>query len=107
MDLRIGFIGLGTMGQHMAAHLQRAGYHAIASDILAERLDPILRLGATRGESPRQMAEESDVVITMLPDLPDVKQVALGDDGILQAARPGLVHICIVSARVRQIGAAS
>jgi len=89
MDLRIGFIGLGTMGRHMAAHLMRAGHQVVCSDVVAERVDPLLRLGACHGGSPKQVAESTDVVITMLPDSPDVELVALGEDGIQGGADPG------------------
>lgn len=93
MKMRVGFIGLGTMGYHMAAHLTGAGYDVVGFDIVAERVDRIVTLGALRGASPQKVAEGVDVVITMLPNSPDVELVALGEDGICRAARSGLVYV--------------
>jgi 2-hydroxy-3-oxopropionate reductase len=89
----IGFIGLGIMGQHMSAHLLKAGYKVVAYDILPEHLEKIVVLGAERGASAAEIARRSDVVISMVPDSPDVEKVALGSGGIIEAARPGLIYI--------------
>jgi 2-hydroxy-3-oxopropionate reductase len=89
----IGFIGLGIMGQHMSAHLLKAGYKVVAYDILPGNLEKIAALGAERGAFPADVARRSELVISMVPDSPDVEQVALGSGGIIEAARPGLIYI--------------
>lgn len=89
----IGFIGLGIMGGPMARNLLGAGYPLVVHDISRERVEPLLQLGASDGGTPRQVAEASEVVITMLPDSPEVEQVALGDAGVLSAMRSGSVFV--------------
>jgi 2-hydroxy-3-oxopropionate reductase len=93
MKPRIGFIGVGIMGRHMSAHLLDAGYELVAYDIVSEALDRIVALGAERGESCQDVAARSDVIISMVPDSPDVEKVALGQDGIIEAAKEGHVYI--------------
>ncbi len=90
---RIGFIGLGIMGNPMSLHLLRAGYPLIVLDKVPELQQAVVAAGAQAGASPRQIAEQCDVVITMLPDSPDVDQVALGNDGVLEGLRPGSLFI--------------
>ncbi len=89
----IGFIGLGIMGKPMASNLVRAGYRVIALNRSRGPVDEIVALGATTAATPRDVAAQSDVVITMLPDSPDVEAVALGDDGILAGIRTGALWI--------------
>jgi len=93
MKPRIGFIGLGIMGKYMAAHLLDAGYPVVAYDIVEEKVDRAAGQGAERGSSCRDVAARSDVIISMVPDSPDVEKVALGEDGIIEAAREGHVYI--------------
>ena len=93
MKPKIGFIGLGIMGKHMSAHLLNAGYELIACDIVDEALDRIVALGASKGTSCKDVAARSDVIISMVPDSPDVRKVALGEDGIIEAARDGHIYI--------------
>ena len=93
MKSKIGFIGLGIMGSHMSRNLLEAGYQVIAYNRSQEALDRAVALGAERGNSCQNVAARSDVVITMLPDSLDVEQAALGPDGIIAAAREGLIHI--------------
>jgi 2-hydroxy-3-oxopropionate reductase len=93
MQKTIGFIGLGIMGKHMASHLLKAGYHLVAYDLLPDNLEKIVALGAEQGNSPADVAKRSDLVISMVPDSPDVEKVALGVNGIEAAARPGLIYI--------------
>jgi 2-hydroxy-3-oxopropionate reductase len=90
---KIGFIGVGIMGRYMSAHLMDAGYELIAYDIVAEALDQTVTRGAERGTSCRDVAERSDLIISMVPDSPDVEKVALGADGIIEAAREGHIYI--------------
>jgi len=92
--LRIGFIGLGVMGKPMAKNLLKAGY----SLVVCKHLDPrpvneLVAAGAQEAISPKQVAEMSDIVITMLPDSAEVEEVVLGENGLLKGARKGLVII--------------
>ena len=89
----IGFIGLGIMGKPMARNLIKAGYRLIVHDRVEAPVREIMSLGAQAPGSARQVAALSDVVITMLPDSPDVQDVVLGKDGILEALRPGTIYI--------------
>jgi 2-hydroxy-3-oxopropionate reductase len=93
MTPRIGFIGLGIMGSHMAGHLCKAGYSLVVHDIMEDAVQRLVDQGAARVGSPRDVGAIADVVITMLPDSPEVRAVALGQDGIIAAARSGLIHI--------------
>ncbi len=84
--MRVGFIGLGLMGNHMATNVQKGGHDLVVHDLRAEAAKPHISAGAKWADSPKQVAEMSDVVFTSLPAPPDVESVALGDHGIL----PGL-----------------
>jgi 2-hydroxy-3-oxopropionate reductase len=90
---RIGFIGVGIMGRHMVGHLLAAGYPVTAFDVVPACLERAVADGAGRGTSCQHVAAHSDVVISMVPDSPDVEQVALGAGGIIAAARPGLIYV--------------
>ena len=90
---RIGFIGLGIMGKPMSQHLLKAGYPLTVLDRVPEFQSEIVAAGAKAGASPKNVAEQSDVVITMLPDSPDVEEVALGRSGVLEGLRPGSLFI--------------
>jgi 2-hydroxy-3-oxopropionate reductase len=92
-QLRIGFIGLGLMGKPMAGHLLNAGYPLTVHNRSRAAVDELVAQGAQAADTPREVAANSDVVITMLPDSPDVEAVVIGPDGILAGARPGLIHI--------------
>jgi len=89
----IGFIGLGIMGSPMSLHLLKAGYPLIVLDRVSELQKAIVAAGAQAGASPRRIAEQSDIVITMLPDSPDVEEVVLGKNGVLEGLRPGSLFI--------------
>ncbi len=89
----IGFIGLGIMGRPMARNLLKAGYPLVVHSRSRGPVDEIARAGAKVGGSPRDVAAQSDVLITMLPNSPDVEQVTLGRDGIIEGARSGLVFV--------------
>ena len=89
----IGFIGLGIMGRPMARNLLKAGYPLVVHSRSRGPVDEIARAGAKIGSSPRDVAAQSDVLITMLPNSPDVELVALGRDGIIEGARPGLLFV--------------
>ena len=89
----IGFIGLGIMGRPMARNLLKAGYPLIVHSRSRGPVDEIAKAGAKVGTSPRDVAAQSDVLITMLPNSPDVEQVVLGRDGVIEGARPGLIFL--------------
>ena len=89
----IGFIGLGIMGRPMAKNLVKAGYPLVVHNRSRASVDELVKDGAKAGVSPREVAAQSDVLITMLPNSPDVELVALGKDGIIEGARNGLVFI--------------
>ena len=87
--LRVGFVGLGTMGASMAANLQRAGYRLTVHDLSTAAATEHLANGALWADTPRALAEQSDVVFTSLPEPADVEQVALRADGLLAGLKPG------------------
>ncbi len=89
----IGFIGLGIMGRHMAAHLLRSGYTLVVFDLNSKAVEGAVALGARVADSCCAVAQQTDVVISMVPDSPDVEQVALGETGIVHAARAGLIYV--------------
>jgi hypothetical protein len=81
------------MGKPMTGHLMRAGHQLVVHD--RNPVDELVRDGAERAANPREVAEESDIVITMLPDSPHVREVVSGEDGILAGASSGqLVEAC-------------
>jgi len=87
-DHVIGFIGLGLMGKPMARNLSRAGYALVVHNRSREVVDELTAEGMTGAGSPREVAEQADAVILMLPDTPTVEQVVLGDDGVLAGLPP-------------------
>jgi 2-hydroxy-3-oxopropionate reductase len=93
MKPKIGFIGLGIMGRHMSAHLIEAGYSLYVYDLNPASVAELVGKGATACASCKEIAANSDVVISMVPDSPDVEKVALGEDGIIEAAREGLIYV--------------
>ncbi len=93
MAKRVGFIGLGTMGRPMSTNVLKKGFPLIVYDIVPAAVEQLRELGAEAAASPRALAEQSDFVITSLPNSPDVESVYLGDDGVLAGARPGTILI--------------
>ena len=91
--MKVGFIGLGTMGASMAANLQRAGHSLVVNDLREEAASPHLAAGAGWADTPRLVAASVEVVLTSLPGPPEVEQVALGEDGLLAGMRPGTAFI--------------
>jgi len=91
--MRIGFIGLGIMGKPMAKNLLAAGHQLVVSDHNKTAAEELAELGAERGSTPAEIAGRVDLVITMLPNSPQVREVALGEGGLIEAARPGLVYV--------------
>lgn len=90
---RIGFIGLGVMGKPMAHNLLNAGYSLVVHNRSRGPVDELAKAGASPASSPREVAEKSDVVITMLPDSPEVEEVVLGPDGVAEGVRSGMLYI--------------
>jgi 2-hydroxy-3-oxopropionate reductase len=89
----IAFIGLGIMGGPMAAHLVRAGHDVAGVNRSRPAVERLIAAGGRDGGTVAEAVAEADIVLTMLPDSPDVQAVALGDDGIYAAAKPGTLHI--------------
>ena len=90
---KIGFIGLGIMGNPMAKNLLKAGYSLTVYDIVPEKIDDVVKAGAQAGSSNKDVAQKSDIVITMLPNSPEVKEAVLGADGVLDGAKPGAILV--------------
>jgi len=91
--MKIGFIGLGIMGKPMCMNLMKAGYQLVVLDRNLEAVAELAAAGAETAATAREVAERTDTVITMLPNSPQVKDVVLGENGIIEAARPGLTVI--------------
>jgi len=107
----IAFIGLGVMGAPMATNLVRADYDVVGFNRSREPIDQLVEAGGRGAESLADAVSGADVVITMVPDSPDVEDAALGEDGIYASAKPGSLHIdCStispeVAARLAELGA--
>jgi 2-hydroxy-3-oxopropionate reductase len=85
----IGFIGLGIMGAPMCHNLLKAGHKVVVHNRSSASADRMVELGAMRGESSRDVAERSNIVITMMPDGPEIEEAILGTHGVLEGAKPG------------------
>ena len=90
--MKVGFIGLGTMGASMASNVQKGGHALIVHDVRAEAAKPHLAAGAVWAATPRQVAEASEVVLTSLPGPTEVEAVALGADGLLAGMSTGKAY---------------
>ena len=93
MGDRIGFIGLGIMGRPMARHLVDAGYEVTAWNRTQSKASELVEAGARLGSSPRDVASRSDLTITIVADTPDVRQVILGSEGVVEGTRRGSVVV--------------
>ncbi|ONF79200.1 2-hydroxy-3-oxopropionate reductase [Salmonella enterica subsp. enterica serovar Typhimurium] len=91
--MKVGFIGLGIMGKPMSKNLLKAGYSLVVSDRNPEAIADVIAAGAETASTAKAIAEQCDVIITMLPNSPHVKEVALGENGIIEGAKPGTVLI--------------
>ncbi len=91
--MRIGFIGLGIMGNPMAKNLLKAGHTLVVYDILDAPVQELVAAGATAGLSPKDVASRNDLIITMLPNSPHVKKAVLGEGGVIEGAKPGSVLV--------------
>lgn len=90
--MKVGFIGLGTMGRHMAANLQAAGYELVVTEVRREAAAPHLAAGAVWADTPAQVAAAAEVVFTSLPGPAEMEAVALGDAGLIHGLRPGTAY---------------
>lgn len=90
--MNIGFIGIGIMGRPMAKNLIKAGYTLTVYDKYA-KVDDLVALGAKAGTSNKDVASQCDVIITMLPNSPHVKEAVLGAEGVLEGAKPGSILV--------------
>jgi 2-hydroxy-3-oxopropionate reductase len=90
---RIGFIGLGIMGKPMAKNLLKAGHSLVVYDIVPAGADEVVAAGAARGSSPKDVAGQTEIVITMVPDGPEVEQAVLGSNGVLEGAKKGTIVV--------------
>jgi len=91
--LRVGFIGLGIMGRSMARNVYNAGFPVTVWNRTPSKMEEARAWGAATADSPRAVAEASDVVITIVGDTPDVREVVEGPGGVLEGARPGLIYV--------------
>jgi 2-hydroxy-3-oxopropionate reductase len=91
--MNVGFIGLGVMGKPMAGHLVDAGHEVVVFNRSRAKVEELETHGAVGALGPAQVGEKSDVVITMLPDSPDVEHVLFGTEGVVSTLRPGSLVI--------------
>jgi len=91
--MKLGFIGLGIMGKPMSKNLVKAGHELVVCDFNASSVEELVALGATSAKNGAEVAAQCDVIITMLPNSPHVRTVALGENGILDAAKEGTILI--------------
>jgi 3-hydroxyisobutyrate dehydrogenase len=92
-ETRVGFIGLGIMGRPMAKNLLKAGFPLTVFNRTRSRAEELAKLGAQVAESPRAVARQSDIIITIVTDTPDVRAVILGQEGVIEGVRPGVLVI--------------
>ncbi|MCH8340924.1 MAG: NAD-binding protein [Chloroflexi bacterium] len=90
---RIGYIGLGLMGKAIASNLLRAGFELTVHNRSRAAVQDLVSLGASEAKSPQQVAVASELVITNLPDSPDVEAVVLGSEGVLEGASEGMIYV--------------
>jgi len=91
--MKIGFIGLGIMGKPMAKNLLKAGYELVVYDILAGPVKEVVAAGAKTGTSSKDVAAWGDIIITMLPNSPHVKEAILAKNGVIEGAKPGSIVV--------------
>ena len=93
MPSNIGFIGLGIMGKPMSKNLLKAGHSLVVYDIAPGPVEEVVAAGAARASSAKDAAARSNIIITMLPDGPDVERAVLGPDGVLEGAAKGAIVV--------------
>jgi 2-hydroxy-3-oxopropionate reductase len=93
VDMNIGFIGLGIMGSGMARNLVDKGFEVVVWNRTASRMDPLAAAGAARGASPEDVASRCDIVMVCVSDSPDVREVVMGERGLLEGLREGALVV--------------
>lgn len=91
--MKIGFIGLGIMGKPMSENLLKAGYELVVFDINSKSMKEVVSIGAQEGKSSKDVAEQCEIIITMLPNSPHVKTAILAENGVLEGAKPGSIIV--------------
>jgi 2-hydroxy-3-oxopropionate reductase len=91
--MKIGFIGLGIMGKPMSKNLLKKGYELVVCDVVKAAVDEVVAAGAKAAATPKDVAKQVDIIITMLPNSPQVKQVVLGENGVIEGAKAGMTVI--------------
>jgi 2-hydroxy-3-oxopropionate reductase len=91
--MTLGFIGLGIMGKPMAKNLIKAGYSLVVYDVAAAPVAELVAAGAKKATSPKDVAAQCEIVITMLPNSPHVKAAVLGENGVIDGAKPGTIVV--------------
>ena len=89
----LGWIGIGKMGTPMSTHLLKAGYKLAVYDIVPAAMSPLTDQGATPVNSPAEVADQAEIIISMIPDDPALEAVAAGPQGIFQNAKQGQIYI--------------
>ena len=91
--MKVGFIGLGIMGKPMSKNLLKAGYELVVMDRNKEVVAELAKAGAATADTPRAVAEQCQYIVTMLPNSPHVEEVVLGENGIIESAKPGTIIV--------------
>jgi len=107
--MRVGFIGLGNMGAPMAGFVRQAGFPLVVHDLRRNAAAGVLERGAVWADSPREVAEQCEVVCVCVPGPQEMRAVTLGAGGVLEGVRPGIVvidHTTNDPSVVREVGAA-
>ena len=91
--MKIGFIGLGIMGKPMAKNLLKAGHEVVCFDVVQANVEDVVKAGAKAAASSKAVAEQCTLIVTMLPNTPEVKEAVLGKGGVLEGAARGLLLI--------------
>lgn len=91
--LKVGYIGLGLMGKSIARNILKAGFPVVVHNRSRSSVDELVAEGAIAANSPKEVAEQIDVIFTNLPDTPDVEKVVLDENGIFEGAHDGLIYI--------------
>ncbi len=102
MSTRIGFIGLGIMGQGMVRNLLSAGFEVTVWNRTAEKMNAMVEAGAKTADSPRDLAAQTEIIMTCVSDTPDVQAVITGPDGVIEGAKSGslVVDMSTISPKV-------
>ena len=91
--MKVGYIGLGIMGKAMARNILKAGFQVVVHNRSRQAVNELVAEGAIEAFSPKEVAQQVDVVFTNLPDSPDVERVAMGDEGVLHGAAEGMIFV--------------